>query len=328
MEQALKILNVVRDAAAANRGALIVIIKVFTAAALLYFIVSYVDPEEIKTALLNADVLLLSAALLLLPVNLWFQYNRWKTACTELLTENNNRKIFYSLFYGYSTGIFTPMRVGEYFGRAIPFKNQKILDVTVASAVDKFFPLFIVLEAGAPAIIIYLYSMAGFSITAAALLMLLYIIINSAVLFLILKPSGLTGVLGLLKNISIVRKLSRIFEVLRKINRRVSLRMFYSAAGQYSIFILQYALLAAAFTAEYNLLNYIWGGMLLMFAKTVIPPVTLGELGIRESASVFFLTQLGGTAAGAFNASVFLFIINILIPSAAGMIMLLKKNVR
>jgi len=63
-----------------------------------------------------------------------------------------------------------------------------------------------------------------------------------------------------------------------------------------------------------------------MFAKTMIPPVSLGELGIREGASVYFLTQFGETASVAFNASIFLFIINLLIPALVGLVLLLKRN--
>jgi uncharacterized membrane protein YbhN (UPF0104 family) len=73
-------------------------------------------------------------------------------------------------------------------------------------------------------------------------------------------------------------------------------------------------------------MDYFWAGNLMMFAKTMIPPISLGELGIREGASVFFITQLGETASTGFNASIFLFFINVLIPSLIGMILLLKKN--
>ena len=63
-----------------------------------------------------------------------------------------------------------------------------------------------------------------------------------------------------------------------------------------------------------------------MFVKTIIPPITFGELGIREGASVYFLTQMGETASIGFNASILLFIINLLIPALIGVGMFLRKN--
>jgi len=52
----------------------------------------------------------------------------------------------------------------------------------------------------------------------------------------------------------------------------------------------------------------------------------LGELGIREGASVYFITQMSGTAVVGFNASIFLFIINLLIPALIGVGMSFTKK--
>ena len=102
--------------------------------------------------------------------------------------------------------------------------------------------------------------------------------------------------------------------------------MFLVSLLFYFCFLIQYALLVSAFSNHTNFADYIWAGNLMMFAKTIIPPVSLGELGIREGASVFFITQFGESASAGFNASIFLFIINLLIPSLIGLILLLKKN--
>lgn len=63
-----------------------------------------------------------------------------------------------------------------------------------------------------------------------------------------------------------------------------------------------------------------------MFTKTIIPPISFGELGIREGASVFFITQLGEVASVGFNASIFLFSINLVLPAIIGVGMFLRKN--
>jgi hypothetical protein len=63
-----------------------------------------------------------------------------------------------------------------------------------------------------------------------------------------------------------------------------------------------------------------------MFVKSVIPPISLGELGIREGVSVYFVKQLEENAAVGFNASISLFLINILLPALIGLILLLKRK--
>jgi len=94
----------------------------------------------------------------------------------------------------------------------------------------------------------------------------------------------------------------------------------------YSCFLIQYALLVIGFSGNNNFFNYLWAGNLVMFAKTIIPPVSFAELGIREGASVFFLTYFGESQAAAFNASFFLFMINVLLPSLVGLIFFFRKN--
>ena len=94
----------------------------------------------------------------------------------------------------------------------------------------------------------------------------------------------------------------------------------------YVCFIAQFALLVSAFSLHANFINYLWAGGLVMFVKSVIPPISLGELGIREGVSVYFVKQLGENAAVGFNASISLFLINILLPALIGLILLLKRK--
>jgi uncharacterized membrane protein YbhN (UPF0104 family) len=124
-------------------------------------------------------------------------------------------------------------------------------------------------------------------------------------------------------------KLNWLFEkvkVFRRLDKKYATKMFVVSFLFYLCFLVQYALLVAAFSNHYKFLDYLWAGNLMMFAKTIIPPVSLGELGIREGTSIFFITQLGESASTGFNASIFLFFINVLIPSLIGLTLLLKKN--
>ena len=54
-----------------------------------------------------------------------------------------------------------------------------------------------------------------------------------------------------------------------------------------------------------------------MFVKSLLP-ISLGDLGIREAGSIYFFSIFGISQAAALNASLLLFVINILIPSMIG----------
>jgi len=221
----------------------------------------------------------------------------------------------------------TPARVGEYFGRAIAFKNKPLLQVTVATLVDKFFPLMIVAFFGSMATIFFLYFYYDVSVYIAFSLFIVLFTLFYFLAMLIRSENFWNSILFTkLNNSKYFNKFFLQLQSLSKLDKKYFTRMSVISMLFYSCFLLQYALLVSAFSHNTEMMNYLWAGNLIMFVKTIIPPISLGELGIREGASVFFLTKFSELPSVAFNASIFLFIINILLPALVGLILLLKKN--
>ncbi len=310
-----------------NKSWLILTAKLFIAIGILYYLISYVDYNKIVIALSEADVLLISTVFLLGFVNIYLQFLKWKLTCKTVLSETKNSKILTSLFYGLSAGAMTPMRVGEYFGRAIAFKNKSVLQVTVATLANKFFPLMIVTFLGSIASIFFLYFY--YTVSVYIVLALFVVVFSLFYLFGLLIRSENFWDSIFFKKLSNSMRFENLFlqlQSLKKFDKKYFARMSIISLLFYFCFLLQYALLVSAFSHNTELLNYLWAGNLIMFIKTVIPPISLGELGIREGASVFFLTRFGELSSVAFNASIFLFVINILFPALAGLFLLLKRN--
>ena len=94
----------------------------------------------------------------------------------------------------------------------------------------------------------------------------------------------------------------------------------------YAVFILQYAVLVKAFSGNAGFLTFLWAGVLVMFTKSVITPFSFIDFGVREGASIFFLTKMGELSSVAFDASAVLFAINIIIPSIIGVILFYKRD--
>jgi uncharacterized membrane protein YbhN (UPF0104 family) len=310
-----------------NKAVILVITKIIIALGLLIYLIYAVNFQEILAAIKQANVYFILTAFLLSLVNIYLQFYKWKITANVVLQENHNSKIWLSLFYGFSAGVFTPARIGEYFGRAIVFKNHSLLRVTLATLLDKLFLLLLVAFLGSISSILFIhyYYQVTFYITVGLLILvfalfylLFWMIFNDRfwdnVLFTKLKESI---------------KFQWLFDkikVFRKLDKKYATKMFVVSFLFYLCFLVQYALLVASFSNHSNYFEYLWAGNLIMFAKTIIPPISLGELGIREGASVFFITLLGESASVGFNASIFLFFINILIPSLIGLTLLLKKN--
>ena len=301
--------------------------KIIISIGLLWYFISVIELNKIFSAINNANIYLISLAVSFVVINVYLQYLKWKFTCNSLLGEEGKGKIMLSLLYGFSAGAFTPVRIGEYFGRALVLKDKSFLQVTTATLVDKFFALVILAFFGSVASILFIhfYYKTTFYITLS-----LFIVVFTLfyLLILLIRSSEFFNNI-ILKKLNEFGRLSKLFNKLRilgNLNRDYSLKMISISVLFYFCYIVQYALLVSAFSGNYNFINYLWAGNLVMFAKTIIPPVSLSDIGIREGASVFFLDKFGENASVAFNASVFLFLINVLLPAVLGLILLIKKN--
>ncbi|MGE5354377.1 MAG: lysylphosphatidylglycerol synthase transmembrane domain-containing protein [Acidobacteriota bacterium] len=305
------------------KGRITSLLKVLIAVGLLIYLVSAVSFREIIAALNGANYIMIAVACVLSFLNIYLQYWKWKILCREIVHERERKVVLNSLLYGFSAGIITPFRLGEYVGRALAFKDKKALKVTLATLIDKFFAFIPVFFIGAVASAQFLYVFYG--IGKAWLTVLLAVILLSLFFYLysVLKTDFWERMI--IKLTSKSRRLTDFMDGLRTfkiLSGRISLNISLNTLVTYLTYIAQYGFLVAAFSNGWDIMNYFWLGMLIFFAKAVIPPVTFGELGIRESASVFFAVKLGLTSAVGFNAAIFLFFINVLLPSIPGVLLL------
>jgi uncharacterized protein (TIRG00374 family) len=310
-----------------SKNTIVITAKILISVGLLYYLISAVEYNQILSALNEANLLVIGLVILLGVANIFLQYSKWRLTCAEVLEVKDKFKVFRSLFYGFSAGIITPLRVGEYFGRGIEFRDKSLVQVTVATLIDKFFPLLMVASLGSVASLLFMYFYYEVSIYIVLSLFILIFTFFYLLIILLLSNRFWNSVLFSKLNSSVrlkpfLEKL-RIFESL---NRTYFFKMLTISFLFYACFLIQYALLVSAFSNHFDFLQYLWAANLIMFAKTIIPPISFGELGIREGASVYFLTQMGETASVGFNASIFLFIINLLIPALIGVGMFIRKN--
>jgi len=281
------------------KNVILILAKVVIALGLLFYLVYAVNFREILTAIKQSNVYLIVLTFLISFLNIYLQFYKWKITANVVLQENDNSKIWLSLFYGFSAGIFTPARIGEYFGRALVFKNHSLLRVTLATLLDKLFLLLLVAFFGSISSILFIhyYYQVTFYLTAG--LFLLVFALFYLFFWMIFNDKFWDNVLFTKLRDSI--KLHWLFEkvkVFRKLDKKYATKMLFISFVFYLCFLVQYAVLVAAFSNHTNYFEYLWAGNLIMFAKTIIPPVSLGELGIREGASVFFITLLGDRREG------------------------------
>ncbi|MBR9976462.1 MAG: flippase-like domain-containing protein [Bacteroidetes bacterium] len=294
------------------------------AGALLYFLVSTVQRDIIAALFLQAQPAFLFLALGLLPLNLLLQYKKWQLLVHGPFPQIAVPELRASLLLGFTFGIVTPARVGEFGGRAAGMRSVDGWTLVGLTAVDKFAGMVVTVVVGCVGLMVFCWRHPFIDPLLLTVLFSVFAVI--AVLLLLRRRSGSSPVLRRHVNGAgrFQRRIASFRAALQHVRGPRLHRLLWCSILFYLTFLLQFFLLLSAF-GPVDLLSALAGISTIFLIKTIIPPITLGELGIREGASVYVLGHAGILAAAAFNAALLLFVINILLPSLAGLVVLLWR---
>lgn len=313
-------------ASAAGNERLIFAGKILITVGLSAYIIYRLNTVELVDLLTRADYLPVAAALLLLIPNIVLQYAKWSRISGSVLHIRNRAAVVRSLFYGFAGGAFTPARAGEYIGRRLAFGDISLLEVTAATLIDKLFSFLVIVFSGAASAVLFIHLFLGAGIFISVSLFLLLFALLLLTLFLVLSEEFWGGLLyKRLTSIKFIASYAERLSILKQLDRKTLALLLLLSTAFYFCFLIQYALLLTAFV-EVPFTSALWAGALMFLAKTMAPPVTLGEFGIREAASAYFVTFFALPAAAGFNAALLLFLINVALPSAAGAVLMFTRK--
>lgn len=259
------------------------------------------------------------AALALLPLNVTLEAYRWHRLVVRLVPGVLFRTSLAAMLAGYPLGLLTPGRVGDYVGRALYLRALPAGASAALTFGERMATLACCLVFGLAALPFFFAANAGFATVAWAGVVGVAAGGTAGLLVCLLHPDLGRRVLGVLLPF---RRLRRALAALDRFDGADAATLLALSALRYAVFSTQFVLLVRAFDPAAPVLASYLGVALVFFAKSAVPAVTLGDLGIRESAAVFFLGAYGVAEAAAFNASLGLFAVNILLPALVGLLLL------
>lgn len=255
--------------------------------------------------------MLILAAVLLIP-NLLFQGLRWGYLLRRQSAGVPLREIVASFFLGWTLGILTPGRVGQ-FARAFAVPSAPTLPTIGLTIADKLFTLVWIVLIGAAGFFSF------FAVPPA--LSWVWIPVAIAIIWLALSPRRLNRLLQRICQVLPFReKLLKIISTLERLNTSDCIVAHAFSLMLVVTFFSQFVILVSAFS-PIRYFDGLRATAAVVFVKTALP-ITFGELGIGEAASIHFFGQFGVPKAAAFNASILLFAINLVIPSLVGLFFL------
>ena len=262
--------------------------KIILTILFLLFLFYFVKPKQIIQAFGQAKFLWILLGFLLLPINLYLQFLRWKLLVILSNNKVNNKEIIKSILYSFSYSIFTPARLGE-IGRAYHIPNSKKDELIVLAFYEKFFAFG---------------SLLFFGFLSLTIFKSYFYFIAVIILILILITSKKFG--------KFIPYVSKYKHLIQKVN--IS-KIFFISLFFVFVYIFQFFLILNAFHIVHFFKSFFMISIVMFFNSL---PITFSGLGVRELLSVYFFKDLGISSGSAASASFIIFFINILIPTFIG----------
>lgn len=297
--------------------------KIIIAGAIMMYLFQKFQSFDYSKLFTSRHLYVMGWVFLLTFINIFIQLHKWKNVFSDLLGDLPSIKIFSSFFVGVATGSFTPGRFGEYFGRSYMIKEYPGSEVISASVIDKFSNMIVLIFSGLFSTIWFLTVTDTISSQVTYWLSLMMICLLVIFIYFIIQKRGAANVYKRIEKIRFLKKLFFHLQLLKKVSKKTIFHQMGYSILLYFVIALQYGVLTAGFADSPLEIGFLLCGILTLFVKSFIPSISFGDLGIRESASIFFISAIGLPVEVGFLAAFSIFLFNILLPSAVGLILLI-----
>lgn len=269
---------------------------------LFYKQISKITREQIASISIELPVLFVTTILLVIP-NQWFEFLKWKSIVNSFSSITRKNELIKSYFAGNITGFVTPNLLGNFIGRMYYFERKyrpKIIVLTFLANGSQFlasiyFGLISITFLGFKPLDIP---------TFHPLFLTLFILIT---LFLYFNFEKVLHRFKFLKKINI--------HIMNNFKIRFNFLLF--SILRYLIFSFQFFLLLCSFGVEIDikLIPIIWS---IYFWSTLTPSLWFGKIVIRESISIWILSQYIENTGIILISSILLWFINQGVPAMIG----------
>ncbi|PVY40135.1 lysylphosphatidylglycerol synthase domain-containing protein [Pontibacter virosus] len=314
-----------------NRRFLLVSGKIVVVLLTLYFLylAIFTAPDTLLSwrAILRAArqsdytfLLILSA--LLIPANWGLEAWKWKIL-GQKLERISYLRAFRAVMVGLTLGFITPNRLGDYAGRVLELKSKERLEGIGAVFIGRFCQLVATVLVGTFGILYFALLLYWKTYPAICLsVFFLLLALNAAMLLLIFNARAMVA---LVSAVGPLRKLTKYLAIMGRYTFGEMNRVLLLSLLRYFVFLLQFVLLLFLFEVRLNPVEYVSGVSTAFFLKSVVPSVSLlSDLGVRELSAMYVFGLLGQERLQVLSASLSLWLLNIVVPSAVGLFFVLR----
>ncbi|MEO1049434.1 MAG: hypothetical protein AAFX87_02355 [Bacteroidota bacterium] len=257
--------------------------------------------------------------ILLMPINWLLEAIKWKILASKI-QKIDLFQAYSGVLVGLSLSFITPHGIGDYAGRIWSLNATNRNRLLGSILVGRWLQMLATLLFGTLGVY---YLFPG---CIALILIVSFIVL---VIALCLKPkvfiNALAGIFRSFSRLRVYRWISYYFSIIKDYTRLELLTVGLLSVIRYCIFAFQFfwilTLFEVALPADIKLAGVSW----IFLAKSILPSFNfLSDLGIREFAAIQFFEQYAADNVDVIASSLFLWLINILVPTLLGLIFVFK----
>ncbi len=258
-----------------------------------------------------------AAVVVLMPVNWFIESTKWNVLVTKFQSFGIQKSIF-SVLSGVSMAIMTPGRIGEYGGRLVGIKSENRSKAILANLISSLSQNIINLGLGL--IMALLFFNTHMEIQRSVFLSLVFAstLIVSTLLLTFFRIDLMDGLLAYFPQYKWVTKIRSSVSSFTDLGNTTLFYILTLSFVRYAVYLGQYVLLILFFGVTDQLVPAILGVSTLFFLQSNLPlPPALSVLARGEMA-IFLWSVFSSNVLGIVAATFSLWIINLVIPSILG----------
>ncbi|MFA6457025.1 MAG: lysylphosphatidylglycerol synthase transmembrane domain-containing protein [Bacteroidota bacterium] len=298
------------------------VVKMIISIALIVALLYYININAIAESFRNANVFYLSVGFALAILQLFIHVYRWRYLLRLISKDISTGEAMTSFFVGFMAGFFTPAQIGEFAGRIASHPNVNKSHIVGITLVDKLYWAALTFVIGGGGVIVFISN--HFEEYWNPLYRYPVTFVLGVIIAVFLYPEKIKEVLKALPEKIRGHRFYEMIQVIEDVfHNKNGWMLFFLTTLLYSVILIEYYFLTNAFQAV-GFEDVVMCAASVLFVKAVILPISFGDLGVRESAAVFFFEKVGVIAAVAFNASIVMSFANVIVPTAIGAVLVTK----
>ncbi|MFN4082794.1 MAG: lysylphosphatidylglycerol synthase domain-containing protein [Bacteroidia bacterium] len=270
----------------------------------------------------NPNYLLLFFAVLFVVLNWGIEIVKWKKLISvyEHFSFSNASK---SVLSGIALSIITPNQLGDFAGRVIHLKKFNKIKGSLVAIVGHTAQLMATLFAGVCGLFYISSTNIWFKQQYIKQAAMLFFIVFVIAIYLYVNLNKYTPKIDKLKYSDKVKDYLKVFNAYDK---KALTEILILSFVRYVVFMFQYYFLLQFFGINVSFIASLACIGTIFFAQSVVPSFIFLDIGLRGASAIWILEQYSNNTIGILLSAYSLWMINMMLPAIAGLIIIFKTK--